>query len=85
MTWSALNDTEKNMLRLEAGWFKYAGAKNAEIDRLFIMSPTTYYAKLNELIDKPEAEAWDPMTVKRLRRLRDARRAERSQRRLSSV
>lgn len=76
--WDPLNDTEKNMLRLEAGWFKYAGAKDQQIGELFHLTPTAYYAALNRLIDRPEAEKWDPMTVRRLRRLREARRGVRS-------
>lgn len=81
--WSPLNDTEKNMLRLEAGWFKYAGAKDQQINQLFHLTPTKYYAQLNQLIDRPEALAWDPMTVKRLQRLREARRQQRSSTRLA--
>ena len=41
------------------------------------MSGTRYYQVLNALIDRPEALAYDPMLVKRLRRLRDASRAAR--------
>jgi hypothetical protein len=32
---------------------------------------------LNRLIDRPEALAYDPMLVRRLRRLRDSRRRRR--------
>jgi hypothetical protein len=40
-------------------------------------SSTRYYQVLNALIDKPEALAVDPITVRRLRRLRERRRAMR--------
>ena len=37
------------------------------------MSATRYYQMLNELIDRPEAMAADPVLVKRLRRQRAKR------------
>jgi Protein of unknown function (DUF3263) len=46
------------------------------------MSATRYYQVLNALIDRPEALAFDPLLVKRLRRLRSARQRQRSARRL---
>lgn len=46
------------------------------------MSATRYYQTLNALIDSPEALAFDPMLVKRLRRLRASRQRARSARRL---
>lgn len=82
--WSPLTETEKKMLYLEQGFFKYAGVKDTQINTVLGMSPTRYYQKLNQLIDDPRALAWDPMTVKRLQRLRDARRAQRSSERMTS-
>jgi hypothetical protein len=46
------------------------------------MSATRYYQVLNALIDREDALAYDPMLVKRLRRLRAARQRARSARRL---
>ena len=46
------------------------------------MSGTRYYQILNGLIDAPEALAFDPMLVKRLRRMRATRQRARSARRL---
>ena len=46
------------------------------------MSATRYYQVLNALIDAPAALAYDPLLVKRLRRLRQARQRARSARRL---
>ncbi len=37
------------------------------------MSPARYYQLLGRLIDTADAQEHDPMLVKRLRRLRDAR------------
>jgi hypothetical protein len=46
------------------------------------MSGTRYYQVLNTLIDSPAALAFDPMLVKRLRRMRATRQRARSARRL---
>jgi hypothetical protein len=39
------------------------------------MKPPAYYQLLNNLIDRPDALEASPMLVKRLRRIREARRA----------
>lgn len=72
---SALTDAELAMLDLERGWFKSAGAKQALVRERFGISATRYAQVLNALIDRADAEAHDPMLVRRLRRLRDGRRA----------
>ena len=46
------------------------------------MSATRYYQVLNALIDREDALAFDPLLVKRLRRLRAGRQRSRSARRL---
>lgn len=77
-----LSEREQRMLALERHWWKYAGAKEHAIREQFDMSATRYYQLLNALLDRPEALAYDPMLVKRLRRLRSARARARSARRL---
>jgi hypothetical protein len=76
-----LTEQDLAMLELERSWWKHAGAKEGTIRTRFDISPTQHYAALNRLIERPEALAADPMLVKRLRRLRDARRQQRSARR----
>lgn len=73
-----LTDTERDVLDFERSWWKYAGAKETAIRDRFAMSSTRYYQVLNALIDRPEALAYDPMGVRRLQRLRDARRRQRT-------
>lgn len=73
---------DREILGFERQWWKYAGAKEQAIRELFDMSTTRYYQVLNGLIDRPEALAFDPMLVKRLRRLRASRQRQRSARRL---
>lgn len=78
---SDLTHRDQQTLDLERRWWKYAGAKDAAIRETFEESPTRYYQRLNRLIDTSEALAYDGLLVKRLRRLRDARREARSSRR----
>lgn len=77
-----LSERDRGILEFERQWWKYAGAKEQAIRDLFDMSATRYYQILNGLIDTPEALAFDPMLVKRLRRLRATRQRARSARRL---
>lgn len=79
---SALTDDDLEMLDLERQWWKHAGAKDSLIRERFDISPTAYYSRLNQLLDRPEALAADPMTVRRLQRLREQRRQQRSAARL---
>jgi hypothetical protein len=77
-----LSDREREILAFERQWWKYAGAKEQAVRELFDMSATRYYQVLNALIDRPDALAFDPMLVKRLRRMRATRQRARSARRL---
>src|SRR3954452_11303689 len=77
-----LTDREREILAFERQWWKYAGAKEQAVRELFDMSATRYYQVLNALIDRPDALAFDPMLVKRLRRMRESRQRARSARRL---
>jgi len=79
---ATLSDRDRRILEFERQWWKYAGAKEQAIRDLFDMSGTRYYQLLNGLIDSPEALAFDPMLVKRLRRMRASRQRARSARRL---
>ena len=77
-----LSGRERQILEFERQWWKYAGAKEQAIRDLFGLSATRYYQIVNNLIDNPDALAFDPMLVKRLRRMRAARQRARSARRL---
>jgi hypothetical protein len=73
-----LTDADRDVLDFEERHWKYAGAKEAQIREQFGFSATRYYQLLNALIDRPEALAYNPMLVKRLQRVREARRRQRS-------
>ena len=79
-----LSDRDRAILEFERQWWKYAGAKEQAVRDLFDMSATRYYQVLNGLLDDPAALAFDPMLVKRLRRLRSSRQRARTARRLSA-
>ena len=68
-----LSRQEHEMLAFERQWWRYAGAKEQAIREQFGISATRYYQALNNVIDRPEALAADPMLVKRLRRLRSGK------------
>ncbi len=79
-----LSERDQQVLAFERQWWKYAGAKEQAIRELFDMSATRYYQVLNALIDSPAALAFDPMLVKRLRRMRSSRQRARTARRLGA-
>ncbi|MGI8666527.1 MAG: DUF3263 domain-containing protein [Jatrophihabitans sp.] len=68
-----LEDTDKALLDLEGQRFRQTGRKEAAIRERLDMSAIRYYQRLNQLIDDPEALAYAPMTVNRIRRLREHR------------
>lgn len=82
---SRLPEDAARLLDFEREWWRYAGHKEASIREHFGIAPTTYYTQLNRILDDPDALAYDPMLVKRLRRLRarreDAGKASRTARR----
>ena len=77
-TSAALSDLEVRILDFERQWWRYAGAKESGIKELFNVSAREYYELLNNLIDREDALVAAPLLVKRLRRLREARIAARS-------
>ncbi len=77
-----LSADELQLLDFESKWWRYQGAKESSIRDEFAMSSTRYYQQLNQLLDSEAALAYNPMLVKRLRRMRSSRQRARSARRL---
>lgn len=75
---ASLTELELRILDFERQWWRYAGAKESSIKELFDLTPPAYYQLLNNLIDREAALLTQPMLVKRLRRLREARTAARA-------
>lgn len=78
-----LSERDEQILDFEKGWWQAALSKEQEIRERFGLSASRYYQILNQLIDRPEALAYDPLLVKRLRRLRERRQHSRSAARLT--
>jgi hypothetical protein len=73
----ALSPRDQAILDFERSWWTESGPKEAAIRQRFDLSPTRYYQVVNDLLDEPEALVYDPLVVRRLRRLRDRRRRAR--------
>jgi hypothetical protein len=74
-----LSRQAREILAMEAQWWRSPGAKAEAIIVQLGLTPTRYAQLLNRLLDDPEALAADPVTVNRLRRLREKRLNGRSQ------
>jgi hypothetical protein len=65
-----LSSRERRVLDFERSWWKHPGPKDRDIREHLGFSATTYYEVLRSVVDKPSALEYDPLTVRRIRRLR---------------
>jgi len=72
-----LTDRDRAILDFERTWWSEPGPKATAIQARIGVSPARYYRLLNELIESPEAAAYDPLVVRRLRKLQRNRRRAR--------
>ena len=77
-----LDERTQAILDFERSWWTERGTKQRRIRERFGISATRYQQLLMRAIDLPEALRYDPMLVRRLRRLRESRRRMRLARRL---
>lgn len=70
---ASLSELQLDILEFERQWWRRADAKEQAIRGRFDVSAARYYQMLNAVLDSPIAMVHDPMLVKRLQRLRDAR------------
>jgi hypothetical protein len=68
-----LTADEQDLLAFERSWWEQRASKDAAIRARFGLDSSAYYRRLNGLLDRPEALAYDALLIKRLRRLRAAR------------
>lgn len=73
----SLSERERSILDFERTWWTGPGPKADAIRARFDLSSTRYYEILGELLESPEALAYDPLVVRRLRRHRARRRRSR--------
>jgi Protein of unknown function (DUF3263) len=66
-------ERDRQVLDFEGSWWLYPGPKDRAIREYLEMSATRYYQRLRRLIDDPSALEYDPLTVRRLRRMRTQR------------
>jgi hypothetical protein len=72
-----LDDRSRTILDFEREAWKLTEPKERAIRTRFGFSAARYHQLLTRIIDRPEALAYDPMLVRRLRRLREVRRRRR--------
>ena len=72
-----LTARDRAILDFERTWWTEGGHKETVIRERFSLSAGGYYRRLSQLLDLPEALAYDPLVVRRLRRVRDRRRRAR--------
>jgi Protein of unknown function (DUF3263) len=77
-----LSERARALLDFERDWLLHQGRKEAAIRDQFGMSPARYYQLLARVVEMPEAETYDPLTTKRLRRRRQDRERQRTARAL---
>lgn len=75
---SELSARDLAVLAFERAWWRRGGLKEEAIREEFGISAARYYQVLGAVIDAPAALREDPMLVKRLQRLRDARTVRRA-------
>ena len=75
---SGLDARSREVLDFEREAWKLTITKARAIRERFGFSPGRYHQLLHRVIDRPEALEYDPMLVRRLRRVRDARRRART-------
>jgi hypothetical protein len=77
-TRSDLDQRSKEVLDFEREAWKLSVTKERAIRERFGFSPSRYHQLLHKVIDRPEALVYDPMLVRRLRRVREVRRRART-------
>jgi Protein of unknown function (DUF3263) len=75
---SALDERSREVLDFEREAWKLSVTKERAIRERFGFSPSRYHQVLHRIIDRPEALVYDPMLVRRLRRVREVRRRART-------
>ncbi|MFI0241604.1 DUF3263 domain-containing protein [Streptomyces sp. NPDC016845] len=73
----SLGERERAVLAFEGRGWETPGAKERAIREELDLAPVRYYQLLNALLDDPRALELAPVTVNRLRRVRESRRRER--------
>lgn len=73
-----LSDDDRRILDFERTWWLLPGPKDRAITDDLGIPSAEYYRRLRELVTDPDAYAYDPLTVRRLRRLQTSFQSARS-------
>ena len=74
-----LSKRDKAVLDFERSWWLVPGPKDRAVQEHLGMSAGRYYQVLRGLLDDSEAMAYDPLTVRRLLKVRAARKPRRTE------
>lgn len=64
-----LGSEGRAILDFERGWWLRDGAKDRLVESALGLPSDAYYERLLDLLDDPDAHAYDPLTVRRVRTL----------------
>ena len=70
----ALSDRDRAILEFEQAWWLEPGTKEAALRAHLDLSPSRYRELLYAIIDRPDAMDFDPMVVRRTRKVREHNR-----------
>ena len=68
-----VSERDRQVLDFEGSWWLYPGPKDRAIREYLGISATRYYQVLRRLIDASAALEYDPLTIRRLQRMRRQR------------
>lgn len=75
---TTLTDRDHTILQLAAARYRHPAQREADALEQLELRPTAFWAAVHRLLDHPAALAAYPADVRRLQRLREARRRHRS-------
>jgi uncharacterized protein DUF3263 len=79
---AGLDERSRAILDFERDAWTLTVPKHRAIRERFGFSAARYHQLLHRIVERPEALAYDPMVVRRLRRIREIRRRRRTAERL---
>ena len=75
-----LTEKDIRILDFEASWWHFPEPKDRAIRDYLDMSSTRYYQALRRLVDNEDAAQQYPLVIKRLRRMKEQRKAAHTRR-----
>ena len=76
----SLTERDRAIIDFERTWWSHDASKETMIRERLDLSTTRYYEILGELAESREAYAFDPLVIRRVRKMRTQRRRARFER-----